>query len=71
VKQAWGVVINKTLQTHIRKIFFREGMLRVYVDSSALANNFLMCRTRIAQSLNQEIGEEWVKEISFLIYTQR
>lgn len=46
-------------------LIFKDGLLTLGVQSSAAAANLQMESQKIIQSVNEKLGNEWVKKIRF------
>lgn len=63
VYNVWNQTMGNFVVNRTTKLKFYKGKLIVYLNSSALRNELLMARTPIIQKLNEEIGEEIIKEL--------
>ena len=61
--QSWETLLGKTVARSTRKIYLKDGKLIVHVNSSVVKNELFMLKNEIIQKLNDEAGEELVKEI--------
>jgi hypothetical protein len=64
---AWLSVVGPTVQSHTTGAYMREGTLIVYVDSPAWATELTAMSERYRTALNEEIGQELVREIRFSV----
>jgi len=67
VGTAWVDIVGKSVQNHTTGAYMREGLLIVYVDSPAWATELSAMSERYRTALNEEIGEELVKDIRFTV----
>ena len=59
----WEKVLGKTIAKHTRKLYISKGTLFVYLDNPALKNELTYARERMKELLNEEAGEELVKDV--------
>jgi hypothetical protein len=64
---AWLSIVGPTVQSHTTGAYMREGTLIVYVDSPAWATELTAMSERYRTALNEEIGQELVREIRFTV----
>jgi predicted nucleic acid-binding Zn ribbon protein len=63
VRKHWHELMGTYITNHTSKIFYKQGRLFVYLESSVLKQELFMARTKIVASLNERLGEELVKEL--------
>jgi len=63
IENQWEVILGKTAASLTRKLFIRNKVLYVYLDSPTLRNELLMMRERIIHRINEEAGEELITKI--------
>ena len=60
---AWSKVVGEYISSHTAKTYFANGILTVYLDSAVLRNELMFARTNLIRYLNEEIGNETVKDV--------
>ena len=63
--EAWDNVLGPTIAKHTVSKQLIEGRLIIRLDSAALRNELAFSKSKIVNSLNEELGTEMVKEIMF------
>ena len=61
----WEQVVGAAVASHTTTIFCKDGKLVVTVDNPSWAHELSMRRHEIAQSLNDELGQDVVSDIHF------
>lgn len=56
-------MLGKNAASLTRKVFIKNGVLYVYLNSSVLRNEILMMRETLINRINEEAGEEIVTKI--------
>jgi hypothetical protein len=51
------------ITNHTTRIFYKQGKLFVYLESSALKQELFMARTKIIASLNERLQENLIQEL--------
>jgi hypothetical protein len=64
---AWLSIVGPSVQGHTTGAYMREGTLVVYVDSPAWATELTAMSERYRGAINEEIGQELVREIRFSV----
>jgi hypothetical protein len=64
---AWLSIVGSTVQAHTTGAYMREGTLIVYVDSPAWSTELSAMSERYRTALNEEIGQELVREMRFSV----
>jgi hypothetical protein len=67
VGAAWLSIVGSSVQGHTTGAYMREGTLIVYVDSPAWATELSAMSERYRGAINEEIGEDLVREIRFTV----
>jgi hypothetical protein len=67
VGAAWVSIVGPSVQRHTTGAYMREGVLIVYVDSPAWATELSAMSERYRGAINEEIGQELVREIRFTV----
>ncbi len=61
----WSSITGKVITARTKKIYIRDGVLHVYLTSSVVKNELMMLREALREKLNNEAGEDVVREIVF------
>ena len=65
VRDSWEKVVGNMIDRHTSELKLKDKTLFVKLDSSALRNELMMARTKIAESINKELGKKIVDDIIF------
>jgi predicted nucleic acid-binding Zn ribbon protein len=60
---SWERMVGKPIAKRTKKVFVRNKVLFVELDSPALKNDLLLHKTQIIELLQREFGQEIVKEL--------
>lgn len=63
IRVAWPKMFGKNVARHTRELKVRKGNLYVYVDAATVRSQLMMVREGIKKRLNEEIGEDYLKEV--------
>lgn len=63
IEDAWREMMGPTISGYTTKIWFREGILKIYLSSSALKKELSMSKDKIIQLLNEALGHEVVTSV--------
>lgn len=63
IKMLWEKVMGKTIATYTSDIQLRKNVLYLTLLSAPLKQELLFARDKIKARLNEELGEEQVKEV--------
>ncbi len=63
IRAAWPKLFGKNVARHTRELKLRKGKLIVYVNAATVRSQLMMVREGVRQRLNEEIGEEYIKEV--------
>jgi predicted nucleic acid-binding Zn ribbon protein len=63
VISSWEEIVGKAISSRTTKIFIKDGVLHVHLNSSVVRNELLMLREAIREKLNQKAGSEVIKDI--------
>ena len=66
VVSSWERVMGKAVALKTKEVFVKQGRLFVRLTSAPLKHELLMAKTRVAEMINAEVGEEVIKEVIFL-----
>lgn len=64
LRETWEKELGITIAKYTSKIYFRNGILYVKLDSSVLRHELHANREIVINKLNQALGEKLVKELS-------
>jgi predicted nucleic acid-binding Zn ribbon protein len=62
----WEKIIGKEIASRTSAIYMKEQTLFLKIESSALANELVIAKSKLIQTLNREFGYELVTEIVFI-----
>ncbi len=60
---SWEDIAGRAIAKRTSKVYLREGKLYIYLTSSVVRNELSMARDSLCERLNEQAGEELVKEI--------
>lgn len=60
---SWEETVGKAISSRTTKIYIRDHILYVHLNSSVVRNELLMLREALREKLNQKAGSEVIKEI--------
>lgn len=63
IKLVWEKFFGKHVAEHTRDFLVRDGKLYVYVTNAPLRNQLMMHREGIKKRLNEEFGEDYLKDV--------
>jgi predicted nucleic acid-binding Zn ribbon protein len=63
VINSWEEIVGKAISSRTSKIYFKDHILYVHLNSSVVRNELLMLREMLKEKLNQKAGTEVVKDI--------
>jgi len=63
VINSWEETVGKAIASRTTKIYIRDHILFVYLNSSVVRNELLMLRQALREKLNERAGAEVVKDI--------
>jgi predicted nucleic acid-binding Zn ribbon protein len=63
VINSWEEIVGKAISSRTTKIYIKDHVLYVHLNSSVVRNELLMLRQELREKLNQKAGAEVVKEI--------
>ena len=63
VINSWEETVGKAISSRTTKIYIRDHVLYVHLNSSVVRNELLMLREALREKLNQKAGSEVIKEI--------
>ena len=59
----WEEIVGKAISRRATRVYIKDGVMFIKLSSSVVRNELLMIRETLRQRLNEEAGEEIVKEI--------
>jgi len=62
---SWEDIVGKAISSRTTKIYIRESVLYVHLNSSVVRNELLMLRQALKEKLNEKAGSEVIKDIVF------
>jgi predicted nucleic acid-binding Zn ribbon protein len=62
---SWEKVTGKMIANHTQRLYIKNKILHVKLDSPALRNELLYSRHKIIDLLNTEAGKKVIDDISF------
>ncbi len=63
VKSLWGQLMGKTISTYTSHISVRKNVLYLTILSAPLKQELSYGKDKIKALLNEELGEEFIKEV--------
>jgi predicted nucleic acid-binding Zn ribbon protein len=63
VINSWEETVGKAISSRTTKIYIKEHILYIHLNSSVVRNELLMLREALREKLNQKAGAEVIKEI--------
>jgi predicted nucleic acid-binding Zn ribbon protein len=63
VINSWEETVGKAISSRTTKIYIKDHVLYIYLNSSVVRNELLMLREVLREKLNQKAGTEVIKEI--------
>jgi predicted nucleic acid-binding Zn ribbon protein len=63
VINSWEEIVGKAISSRTTKIFVKNSVLHVHLNSSVVRNELFMLREAIREKLNQKAGSEVIKDI--------
>ena len=63
VINSWEEIVGKAISSRTSKIYIKDHILYVHLNSSVVRNELLMLREVLKEKLNDKAGSEVVKDI--------
>lgn len=63
VINSWEEIVGKAISSRTTRIYIRDHILYVHLNSSVVRNELLMLRETLRQKLNEKAGSEVIREI--------
>ena len=63
VINSWEEIVGKAISSRTSKIYMKDHVLFVHLNSSVVRNELLMLREALKEKLNSKAGSEVIKDI--------
>jgi hypothetical protein len=63
VINSWEEIVGKAISSRTSKIYIKDHILYVHLNSSVVRNELLMLRETLKEKLNEKAGAEIIKDI--------
>lgn len=63
IVESWENIVGKAIASRTLKVYIREGILYVHLNSSVVRNELMMIREALRERINESAGAEVIKEI--------
>ena len=63
VINSWEETVGKAISSRTTKIYIKDHVLYIHLNSSVVRNELLMLRQALMERINAKVGEEVIKEI--------
>jgi hypothetical protein len=63
VINAWEGIVGRAISSRTTKIYIKDHILYVHLNSSVVRNELVMLREALKQQLNNKAGSEVIKDI--------
>ncbi len=63
IENIWATMMGKTIAGYTRELRIQNNVLYVTIESSSLRSELHFGREKILKMLNEEIGEDFLKEV--------
>ena len=60
---SWEEIVGKAISSRTSKVYIKDHILYVHLNSSVVRNELLMLREDLKEKLNSRAGSEVIKEI--------
>jgi len=60
---SWETMVGKAISSRTSKVYIKDKVLFVYLKSSIVRNELMMIREALKEKLNNQAGEEVIREI--------
>lgn len=64
--ESWETLMGRTVASYTEKLFIKNHVLYIKVNSAPLKNELHMSKSRIIERFNNEIGEDIILDIHIL-----
>jgi predicted nucleic acid-binding Zn ribbon protein len=65
VINSWEEIVGKAISSRTSKMYIKDQVLHVHLNSSVVRNELVMLRQAILEKLNGKAGKEVIKDIVF------
>ncbi len=65
IREAWKSEMGEIICSYTQKLYFKDGVLTVYLMSAPLRSELSMSNEKVIDLLNKSCGEEIIKSIIF------
>ena len=65
VISSWEEIVGKAISSRTSKIYIKDHVLYVHLNSSVVRNELIMLREAIRQKLNEKAGSNVIRDIVF------
>jgi predicted nucleic acid-binding Zn ribbon protein len=65
VINSWEEIVGKAISSRTSKIYIKDHVLYVHLNSSVVRNELLMLRQALREKLNEKAGSEVIRDIVF------
>ena len=62
---SWEEVVGKTISTRTTKVYIKNHVFYVHLNSSVVKNELQMLRSSLIDRLNEKAGKQLIKDIVF------
>ncbi len=62
---SWEEIVGKAISSRTSKMYIKDHILHVHLNSSVVRNELVMLRQAILEKLNSKAGTEVIKDIIF------
>jgi predicted nucleic acid-binding Zn ribbon protein len=63
VMNAWDEILGKTFSAHTKRMYIKDRILFVQIDSAVARNELIMMRERLVKALNDKAGKKVIEQI--------
>ena len=60
---SWDEIVGKAISSRTTKIFIKDHVLHIHLNSSVVRNELLMLREALKEKLNSKVGSEVIRDI--------
>lgn len=65
VRKYWHDLMGTYITNHTSRVFYKKGILFVYIDSSVLKHELFLAKEKIINDLNARLEAKLINEIIF------
>ncbi len=65
ILRIWPEILGDDIASYTEQMFVKNKILYVKINSSVIRNELYMCRTRLADTINQKLGTHVIDNIIF------